>query len=160
MRDADEVLDDGVVGLVEAMKEIGIHRTADQRINGEEILIIIIINAKNSVSHPMDVIGVVIVAGQGHDAAKSSCVDERRMTPEVGPEIAHGGIAFEDRSEGLELVARSSIAPLQTKKIEDRRRWPPAKPEATPSEEARAVARPTSGDSRSGVVHSGAGERQ
>ncbi|KAL6959261.1 hypothetical protein U1Q18_039402, partial [Sarracenia purpurea var. burkii] len=69
----------------------------------------------------MDVIDVVIVAGQGHDTAKSSYVDRRRMTPEVGPKIAHGGVAFEDGSEGMELVARSSIAPLQTKKREDRR---------------------------------------
>ncbi|KAL6964848.1 hypothetical protein U1Q18_035901, partial [Sarracenia purpurea var. burkii] len=107
-------------------------------INVEESLIIIIINAKNSVGHPMDVIGVVIVAGQGHGAAESSCVNGRRMTLEVEPEIAHDGVAFEDGSEGLKLVARSSIATLQTKKREDRRRRPPAKPEATPLEEARA----------------------
>ncbi|KAL6958708.1 hypothetical protein U1Q18_022297 [Sarracenia purpurea var. burkii] len=75
-------------------------------INREESLIIIIINAKNSVGHPIDVIGVVIVAGQGHDPTESRYVDRRRMTLEVGPEIAHDNVAFEDGSKGLELVAR------------------------------------------------------
>ncbi|KAL6976646.1 hypothetical protein U1Q18_025433, partial [Sarracenia purpurea var. burkii] len=110
----------------------------DQMINGEGSLIIVINNAKNSVGHRMDVIGVVIVVGQGQDTAESSCVDGCKMTPEVGPEIAHDGVAFEDGSEGLELVARSSIEPLQTKKREDRWQRPPTKPEVTPSEEAMA----------------------
>lgn len=74
----------------------------DQRIDGKDRYVSVI---RRSIGHPIDVIRVIIVAGQRYRAAVCFVVNHRVAAAEEGPEIADSAIVLKYRLQGLELVA-------------------------------------------------------